>query len=389
MTDTTDIQPTEWQQTACILCECNCGVEIRLGADERTFERVRGDKAHPASKGYTCEKALRLDYYQNGRGERLLSPLRRRADGTYEEIDWDTALTEVAERLAAVRDTYGGESIVYYGGGGQGNHLGGVYGAATLGALGVRYRSNAIAQEKTGGCRPRSRRGSTLRMRGCRLWAAGRAASETPAARTKVHGIRQHWTGRAGHGGRHGLLPSSGPTGRTGLHGPNARGETWHRTDPATRRVEGHQRYAHRVALIHGTKKDAKRLAAAQMAVRPSKRAGGCKVAQLLDDWIETRAPTWAPLTLRDHESRAAHIQDDLIARSSVVSLSVSEIDRWVARMRKAGALGAAKEVNQFAALAFRLAADARAGEPRPHRLVVVPSPGRDPRRRRRSRRAI
>lgn len=139
-----------WHPTACILCECNCGIEIRLGADGRTFERIRGDKAHPASNGYTCEKALRLDYYQNGRGERLLRPLRRRADGTFEEIDWDTAVREVADRLAAVRDAHGGESIVYYGGGGQGNHLGGVYGSATLKALGVRFRANAISQEKTG-----------------------------------------------------------------------------------------------------------------------------------------------------------------------------------------------------------------------------------------------
>ena len=152
-TDTTatdDEAASAWHPTACILCECNCGIEIRLGADGRTFERTRGDKAHPASKGYTCEKALRLDYYQNGRGERLLSPLRRRPDGTFEEIDWDTAIREVADRLAAVRDAHGGESIVYYGGGGQGNHLGGVYGSATLKALGVRFRANAISQEKTG-----------------------------------------------------------------------------------------------------------------------------------------------------------------------------------------------------------------------------------------------
>jgi anaerobic selenocysteine-containing dehydrogenase len=147
---TTDEPSSSWHPTACILCECNCGIEIRLGADGRTFERTRGDKAHPASKGYTCEKALRLDYYQNGRGERLLSPLRRRPDGTYEEIDWDTAIREVADRLAAVRDEHGGDSIVYYGGGGQGNHLGGAYGSATLKALGVRYRANAISQEKTG-----------------------------------------------------------------------------------------------------------------------------------------------------------------------------------------------------------------------------------------------
>ena len=140
----------QWQPTACILCECNCGIEVRLGgADGRRFERIRGDKAHPASQGYTCEKALRLDHYQHS-PNRLTSPLRRRADGTFEEIDWDTAIAEVAERLARVRDTFGGETIFYYGGGGQGNHLGGSYSGATLRALGARWRSNALAQEKTG-----------------------------------------------------------------------------------------------------------------------------------------------------------------------------------------------------------------------------------------------
>ncbi len=139
-----------WHPTACILCECNCGIEVRLGGDDgRRFERIRGDKAHPASAGYTCEKALRLDHYQNGR-HRLTSPLRRRADGTFEEIDWDTAISEVAAGFAEVRDTHGGESIFYYGGGGQGNHLGGAYAAGTRAAMGSRFRSNALAQEKTG-----------------------------------------------------------------------------------------------------------------------------------------------------------------------------------------------------------------------------------------------
>ena len=96
-----------------------------------------------------CEKALRLDHYQNGR-HRLTSPLRRRADGSYEEIDWDTAIREVAGGLAAVRDTHGGESILYYGGGGQGNHLGGAYSTAVRAVLGSRFRSSALAQEKTG-----------------------------------------------------------------------------------------------------------------------------------------------------------------------------------------------------------------------------------------------
>jgi anaerobic selenocysteine-containing dehydrogenase len=153
-----------WAPTACILCECNCGIEVRLGGEDgRRFERVRGDKAHPSSQGYTCEKALRLDHYQNplGRttppagvprpGERVTRPLRRRDDGSFEVVDWDTAIGEVAARLGAVRDAHGGDAIFYFGGGGQGNHLGGAYASASLAAFGAgRFRSNALAQEKTG-----------------------------------------------------------------------------------------------------------------------------------------------------------------------------------------------------------------------------------------------
>jgi anaerobic selenocysteine-containing dehydrogenase len=137
----------EWHQTACILCSVNCGVEVQT--EGRHITRVRGDRAHPGSKGYACEKAQRLDYYQSSR-DRLQSPLRRRADGTFEPIDWDTAISEVAAKLAAIRDAHGGETIFYYGGGGQGNHLGGAYSAATRKALGSIYTSNALAQEKTG-----------------------------------------------------------------------------------------------------------------------------------------------------------------------------------------------------------------------------------------------
>ncbi|MGE2727823.1 molybdopterin-dependent oxidoreductase [Mycolicibacterium pulveris] len=138
---------SDWQSTACILCECNCGIVVQL--DGRSLTKIRGDKAHPASQGYTCNKALRLDHYQNNRG-RLTSPMRRRPDGSYEEIDWDTAISEIAAGFKDIAESYGGDKIFYYGGGGQGNHLGGAYSGAFLKALGSRYRSNALAQEKTG-----------------------------------------------------------------------------------------------------------------------------------------------------------------------------------------------------------------------------------------------
>jgi anaerobic selenocysteine-containing dehydrogenase len=139
-----------WKNTACILCSINCGIEAQTGGEGgRHILKVHGDPKHPNSKGYLCEKAQRLDHYQNG-ADRLRSPMRRRPDGTYEPVSWETAIREVAARLSAVKQRNGGASILYYGGGGQGNHLGGAYCDATLKALGVKYRSNALAQEKTG-----------------------------------------------------------------------------------------------------------------------------------------------------------------------------------------------------------------------------------------------
>lgn len=138
---------TQPKATACVLCECNCGITVEL--DGRRLTKIRGDKTHPASAGYTCEKAMRLDLYQNG-PHRLTTPLKRQADGSYREIDWDTALDEIAARLAALRDEHGGDTIFFYGGGGQGNHLGSANALALRGALGSGYHSNALAQEKTG-----------------------------------------------------------------------------------------------------------------------------------------------------------------------------------------------------------------------------------------------
>jgi anaerobic selenocysteine-containing dehydrogenase len=141
---------SEWKSSACILCTLNCGIEVQLGGkDDREIVRTRGDKNHPGSAGYLCQKASGLNHYQNGK-DRLTSPLRRRQDGSFEAIDWDTAIAEIAQRLMAVRDTHGGETIFYYGGGGQGNHLPAGYSAATRKVLGSAYKSSALAQEKTG-----------------------------------------------------------------------------------------------------------------------------------------------------------------------------------------------------------------------------------------------
>ena len=140
--------PTKmWHKTACVLCSANCGLEVRL--DNRDITRVRGNKAHVASKGYTCEKGLRINYYQNNTG-RITTPLKRLEDGTYIEVDWDTAIEGIAQGLKSVAEKYGADKILYYGGGGQGNHIGGAHSTATRRAFGIVRKSNALAQEKTG-----------------------------------------------------------------------------------------------------------------------------------------------------------------------------------------------------------------------------------------------
>ncbi len=86
-----------WVPTACNLCYANCGVLARLDSETgRIIEKVKGDRSHPVSLGYTCNKAARINYYQNGR-DRLDSPLRRGPGGEFERISWETAIKEIAE----------------------------------------------------------------------------------------------------------------------------------------------------------------------------------------------------------------------------------------------------------------------------------------------------
>jgi anaerobic selenocysteine-containing dehydrogenase len=136
-----------WTQTACILCYVNCGLEVAV--DGRKIARVKGDRANARSRGYLCQKAQRLQWYGD-HADRLTTPLRRRADGTHEPISWETAFTEIAAKLNDLRATHGSEAFAFYGGGGQGNHLGGAYFSALRGALGATKHFNALSQEKTG-----------------------------------------------------------------------------------------------------------------------------------------------------------------------------------------------------------------------------------------------
>ncbi len=135
------------KKTACILCSRNCGLDVEI--ENGKFVKIKGDENHPISKGYICQKAARLDYYQN-HDDRLRYPLKKQTDGKFKRILWDEALDEIAEKLLTLKKQHGGKAFAFVGGGGQGNHWGGVYSRQLPYAMGSKFVYTALAQEKTG-----------------------------------------------------------------------------------------------------------------------------------------------------------------------------------------------------------------------------------------------
>jgi anaerobic selenocysteine-containing dehydrogenase len=98
----------------CRVCQSVCGILVDVEG-ERVI-RVRGDRDHPVSGGYTCPKGRALPELHH-HPDRLDHP-QIRADNVLREITWDTALDDLAARLEAVIDRHGPESVgIFFGSG--------------------------------------------------------------------------------------------------------------------------------------------------------------------------------------------------------------------------------------------------------------------------------
>ena len=135
-----------WHKTSCVLCAQNCGLEVQVANNKML--KVRPDKDNPRSQGYTCRKGLKVAYHQH-HAQRLSHPLKRVGD-TFEQISWDQAIAEIAEKLSAIVKTHGPKSFAYMGGGGQGGHFEAAFGVRLLRGMGSHYHYNALGQELTG-----------------------------------------------------------------------------------------------------------------------------------------------------------------------------------------------------------------------------------------------
>jgi anaerobic selenocysteine-containing dehydrogenase len=93
----------------CRICIGACGMVLTLDQNRRIVT-IRGDKDHPASGGYVCVKGLQAPEAHNG-AARILNPLKRMADGTFQRIGLEQALDEIAEHLRRIIERDGPEAV--------------------------------------------------------------------------------------------------------------------------------------------------------------------------------------------------------------------------------------------------------------------------------------
>ncbi len=98
---------TETKRTYCKVCMVNCGLVVEVQGDR--VVKVRGDRDHPLSKGYTCPKgrATGQIHHQEGAIDR---PLMRKQDALL-PVSWDEALDDIATKLRSLIDRHGPHAI--------------------------------------------------------------------------------------------------------------------------------------------------------------------------------------------------------------------------------------------------------------------------------------
>jgi formate dehydrogenase major subunit len=106
---TLKISQTSETRSTCPYCSVSCGVIIHTLGDRAKnaipqVVHVEGDPDHPINRGTLCPKGASLQ--QDILNERRLTKpqVRRPGSDHWEDIDWDTAIGEVARWVKKTRD---------------------------------------------------------------------------------------------------------------------------------------------------------------------------------------------------------------------------------------------------------------------------------------------
>jgi anaerobic selenocysteine-containing dehydrogenase len=102
------------ERSYCRVCTSLCGILVDIEGEQ--VVRVRGDRDHPVTHGYTCPKGRALTTVHH-HPQRLERPLMRTA-GTLQPTSWDRCLDDLAARLRAVIDEHGPAAVgIFFGSG--------------------------------------------------------------------------------------------------------------------------------------------------------------------------------------------------------------------------------------------------------------------------------
>lgn len=109
------LQRGDWLRSICPYCGTGCGVLAR--AKGGVVSEVRGDPDHPVNRGQLCAKGALLAQVIPT-DDRLRYPMRRDYRGAVpHRVQWDKAITFVADSIRDAVATHGPDSVMVYGSG--------------------------------------------------------------------------------------------------------------------------------------------------------------------------------------------------------------------------------------------------------------------------------
>jgi anaerobic selenocysteine-containing dehydrogenase len=108
-----------------------------VDVDNNRVTKIRPDKAHVVSKGYSCVKGIHFDKVQNS-PDRVVAPLKRTGD-RWQTISWPQAIREIGARIRSIVERHGPQSFAHLvGSAGGANLLAPLFRNAFYQALGSR-----------------------------------------------------------------------------------------------------------------------------------------------------------------------------------------------------------------------------------------------------------
>lgn len=138
----------ERKHVICRSCHAHCGLIVDF--EDGKPVATHGDKDNPAFAGYSCLRGRRLAD-QHSADTRLLSSKKRMPGGDYQDINWETAAAEMADKIKAIQDEHGPNSVaIYVGTFGYNNLASHSFGRAFLRAIDSKMLFTSVTIDQPG-----------------------------------------------------------------------------------------------------------------------------------------------------------------------------------------------------------------------------------------------